>query len=145
MNRATLLLGISIALACVSAVAAAQNKPVTPAPARAEPSGADAAFAAWDLDRNGSLSQQEFRKGWEQVRRTTELQARLHRQFATVDANKSGAIEPAEYGTLILVKEAGKSAPPLSSFDKNKDGKLQLAEYLGLVQTLAPKQTAPGK
>jgi hypothetical protein len=145
MSRTHFFLGLSLALASASAVADAQTKPVAPAPARTSQTGADAAFAAWDVDHNGNLSRQEFGNGWEKVRRTAEVEARLRKQFVAVDVNRNGAIDPAEYGTLILVKNAGKSAPPLSNFDASKDGKLQLAEYLRLVQILAPKQTAQDK
>ena len=119
----------------------AQDKPATP-PA---PNAADTAFAAWDADRNGNLSQQEFRNGWEKVRQAGQLEAGLRRQFVAIDSNKNSAIDPSEYATLVLIKSAGKSAPPLSSFDVNKDGKLQLGEYFKLVQTLAPKEAAKVK
>lgn len=148
MNRAFVMTALSFALVAVgsSANAQAQAKPVASAPVRAQPTApADAAFAAWDVDHNGSLSPQEFRSGWQQLRRATQVQGRLRQQFATVDANKSGAIEPAEYGKLLLIERAGKSAPPLATFDANKDGKLQLGEYLNLVQTLGPKEAGnPG-
>ncbi|MDI1252303.1 EF-hand domain-containing protein [Thermomonas sp.] len=143
MNRAFFLVGLSFALASASAVVDAQTKPA--APVQAQPNPADAAFTVWDVDHSGSLSPQEFRNGWEQVRRATQFEAQLRRQFMTIDVNKSGTIDPSEYNKLILVKSAGKSAPPLSSFDANKDGKLQFGEYLKLVQTLAPKEAAKGK
>ena len=145
MNRAIFFLGISMACASASTVAAAQTRPVASAPVKGEAAGADAAFAAWDVDRNGNLSQQEFRNGWQQVRRAAELQARLRHQFAAVDVNRNGAIDAAEYNGLILIRNAGKSAPPLSGFDASKDGKLQLDEYLKLVQTLSPRQTPQAK
>ncbi len=146
MNRAIILLGLSAALASASGgVVAQQTKPMAQAPVTAQPSGAEAAFVAWDVDRNGNLSKQEFANGWEQVRHATQLEARLRRQFASVDTNKNGRIDPAEYGALILVKNAGKSAPPLSRFDANKDGKLELGEYIKLVQVLAPKEMPKGK
>lgn len=145
MNRVILIAGISFALASACGIAHAQTKPAAPAPVKAEAKGADAAFAAWDVDHNGSLSPQEFRNGWEQVRRASQMEAQLRRQFVAVDSNKNGAIDPSEYSTLILIKNAGTSAPPLSTFDANKDGKLQLGEYLTLVQTLAPREVARGK
>jgi hypothetical protein len=78
------------------------------------------------------------------VQRVAETQARLRQQFATVDVNKNNAIDPGEYGSLLLVKQAGKSAPQMSVFDGNRDGKLEFAEYLRLVQALAPKDAAKG-
>jgi len=140
MKRVLIIAGFSFALASVCGNAHAQNKPATSAPVNAEPKAADAAFAAWDADRSGSLSQQEFRNGWENVRRASQREANLRRQFVVIDSNRNSAIDPSEYSTLVLIKNAGKSAPPLSTFDSNKDGKLQLTEYLKLVQTLAPRQ-----
>ncbi len=144
MNRCIAMTSLSVVLATLAGMAGAQTKPAV-APAIAQPNPADAAFSAWDADHNGSLSQQEFRTGWLQARQVMQLQARLSKQFALIDANKSGAIEASEYGNLVLIKEAGKSAPPLATFDTNKDGKLQPAEYLKLVSTLAPKEAAKGK
>ena len=146
MNRVIVFTALSLALVAFGSSVHAQTKPVASAPVRAQPTApADAAFAAWDVDHNGSLSPQEFQNGWQQVRRATQVQGRLRQQFATVDSNKSGAIDPAEYGNLLLIKNAGKSAPPLSTFDANKDGKLQMGEYLNLVQTLGPKEAGKGK
>ena len=65
-------------------------------------------------------------------------------QFATVDANHSGALEAAEYANLVLVKRAGTSAPPMARFDANADGKLQFGEYLRLVEGMAPRAPAKG-
>lgn len=122
--------------------AAAQSAAAKPAPAaQARPAQDPAAeaFKAWDKDGNGSLSLVEFRTGWQQVQRVAETQARLRHQFTTVDANKNNAIDPAEYGTLLLVKQAGKNAPQMSMFDANRDGKLEFGEYVKLVQALAPE------
>ena len=122
--------------------AAAQSAAAKPAPATqarpAQDQAADA-FKAWDKDGNGSLSLVEFRAGWQQVQRVAETQARLRHQFATVDANDNGAIDPAEYGSLLLVKNAGKNAPQMSVYDANRDGKLEFGEYVKLVQALAPE------
>ena len=115
----------------------AQNKPVPPAPPRPDP--AAATFKAWDKNADGNLSPVEFRAGWQQVQRVAEMQARLRHQFSTVDANKNGAIDPAEYGSLVLVKQAGSKAPQMSVFDANRDGKLGFGEYVKLVQALAPE------
>jgi Ca2+-binding EF-hand superfamily protein len=118
--------------------ASAQTAPAKPAQATAAQDPAAEAFKAWDKDRNGSLSLVEFRTGWQQVQRVAEVQARLRHQFGTVDANKNNAIDPAEYGNLTLVKNAGAKAPQMSVFDANRDGKLAFGEYVKLVQTLAP-------
>lgn len=144
MNRIVPVTLLSLALASLGGLATAQSKPATTS-TRAQPNPADATFAAWDTDNNGSLSPQEFRTGWQQARQTLQVQARLRQQFATIDANKSGAIEASEYGNLLLIKQAGKAAPPLARFDANKDGKLQQGEYVQLVSTLAPQDAAKGK
>ena len=121
--------------------AAAQSAAAKPAPATqarpAQDQAADA-FKAWDKDASGNLSLVEFRTGWQQVQRAAELQARLRHQFGTVDANKNDAIDPAEYGNLKLVQNAGAKAPQMSVFDANRDGKLGFGEYVKLVQALAP-------
>ena len=127
--------------------AAAQSAAAKPAPATqarpAQDPAADA-FKAWDKDGNGNLSLVEFRTGWQQVQRAAELQARLRHQFGTVDANKNDAIDPAEYGNLKLVQNAGAKAPQMSVFDGNKDGKLAFGEYVKLVQTLSAQESAKG-
>jgi len=128
--------------ACAQAVAA---KPAVGAE-KAGDTQIEAAFAAWDLDRNGVLSRTEFRSGWMALRRAEALQARLRTQFHAVDANKNNAIDASEYGSLLLVKRAGSAAPPLSAFDSNKNQRLEFGEYLELVQRLAattPVAAAP--
>ena len=119
--------------------AQAQQASAKPAATPAADPAAEA-FKAWDKDHNGALSLPEFRAGWQQVQRVAETQARLRHQFSTVDVNKNGAIDPGEYGGLLLVKNAGKAAPQMSTFDANKDGKLGFGEYVRLVQTLAPQE-----
>ena len=124
-------------------LANAQTAPANAKPAQAAaPDSAGEAFKAWDKDRNGSLSLVEFRTGWQQVQRVAEMQARLRNQLGTVDVNKNNAIDPAEYGNLVLVKQAGKNAPQMSVFDANRDGKLGFGEYVKLVQALAPAPEA---
>ena len=117
-----------------------------PAAAQARPAADPAAeaFKAWATDASGNLSLVEFRAGWQQVQRVAEMQARLRHQFSTVDANKNGAIDPAEYGSLVLVKQAGSKAPQMSVFDANKDGVLGFGEYVKLVQALAPNEAGKG-
>ena len=120
-------------------------KPVAAAPQSPAGDPAGEAFKAWDKDHNGSLSPVEFRAGWQQVQRVAEIQARLRHQFTTVDANKNGAIDPGEYGSLLLVKNAGAKAPQMSVFDANRDGKLGFGEYVKLVQALAPQDAGKGQ
>ena len=146
MNK-TILAAIVAGLLSLFPTHGASAQAVATRPATASdktiPPEIHAAFAAWDQDRNGALSLSEFRSGWVALRRAGELQARLRAQFHTVDANRSGAIDASEYGSLLLVKRAGKSAPPLSTFDTNKDQRLQFGEYLKLVQGMAASaQTA---
>lgn len=136
--RAFVMVGM---LAGCGAVAAQAAKAPLAKPVR---TGAEVTFDAWDKDHNGQLSREEFRAGWERAQQVLQAEARLRRHFATVDANKSGALEPAEYATLELVMKAGKDAP-LSRFDANKDGKLQFGEYLRLVQVLAPANAGAAK
>lgn len=124
----------------------AQAAATQPAPAMTEsvPAQVDAVFAAWDVDKNGTLSQQEFKNGWLEMRRALELQARLHAQFNIIDADKNGGIDAKEYANLELVKKAGQSAPPLSSFDSNKNQRLEFPEYLDFVKRMTtPKTAAP--
>lgn len=145
MNRIAATVAL---LALAGSALAQQATPAKPAAAAQQaPAGdpAGEAFKAWDKDHNGSLSPVEFRAGWQQVQRAAELQARLRHQFTTVDANKNGAIDPAEYGSLLLVKNAGAKAPQMSVFDANRDGKLGFGEYVKLVQALAPQDAGKGQ
>jgi Ca2+-binding EF-hand superfamily protein len=149
-----------LALACAStqacAQAAAAKPQPQPQPQRALPAPAaapamprepavDATFRAWDADHDGVLSQAEFRQGWNSVRQRAEdkVEASLRTQFDKVDANHNGAIDAGEYGNLLLVQRAGKSAPALSSFDRNGDQRLEFDEYMALVARLAVAPRKP--
>lgn len=145
MNRIIAITSLSLALTSLTGVAIAQNKPAPAPQARPAADPATEAFKAWDTDHSGSLSQQEFRTGWQQVQRVAETQSRLRHQFGVVDANKNNVIDPGEYSSLLLVKQAGKNAPQMSTFDANRDGKLEFGEYVKLVQTLAPQETSKGQ
>ncbi len=136
MIRIRALIAVVLALSIAPALAQQAAKPAAPQAAPAVDQAAET-FKAWDKDHNGSLSLPEYRAGWQQAQRVVEVQARLRNQFNTIDANKNGAIDPAEYGSLVLVKQAGKTAPQMSTFDANRDGKLGFVEYVKLVQTLA--------
>jgi hypothetical protein len=114
-------------------------RPANPA-VRAEPvpPQVDAAFKAFDTDRDGSLSLAEFRTGWQAMRRggTQTAQARLQHQFKELDANDNGGIDRTEYPNMVLVKRAGSAAPPFSEFDRDRSQKLEYAEYAELVRRL---------
>jgi len=112
--------------------------PGQPTAATAATSPADAAFAAWDADRDGTLSRKEFRAGWTRLLREGARQSRLRRQFEAVDADHDGAVGAGEYPSLLLVRQAGKAAPPLSAFDADRNGRLEFAEYTVLVRRLMP-------
>lgn len=147
MNRIAATVA-ALALVCPGIALAQQAAPAKAAPAAVQAPAGDAAaeaFKAWDKDKSGSLSLVEFRAGWQQVQRAAELQARLRHQFAAVDTNKNGAIDPAEYGSLLLIKNAGAKAPQMSVFDANRDGKLGFGEYVKLVQMLAPQEADKGQ
>ncbi|MCL6619580.1 MAG: EF-hand domain-containing protein [Thermomonas hydrothermalis] len=131
---------LTLALLAPVTSPAQQAKPAMPAPGQDE---VEQTFKAWDRNGDGQLSREEFRTGWQQLQEALRLQQALRRQFASLDSNHDGAIDASEYGNLLLIKRAGKAAPPLARFDSNGDGKLQFAEYVKLVQTLAPQQSAP--
>jgi Ca2+-binding EF-hand superfamily protein len=114
----------------------AQSTTATPtktAPTTAPPADdADAIFARWDTDHNGSLSPAEFRAGWHQLQATAELR-RLHEQFVVMDTDKNGCLNATEYAHLTLIKNAGTSAPPMSMFDTEKNQCLDFKEYVNVV------------
>lgn len=124
-----------VALGGLLWLGAAVAAPSAPAAGRAKDPAA-AMFAAWDRDRNGALSPAEFRDGWSGLRRQLAL-AQLRAQFQRVDADRSGAIDADEYAGLALVREAGKAATPLATFDANRNQRLEFDEYLRLVQQRA--------
>jgi len=134
-----------VAAALVAAIAAAGTgvamaqaaaKPAAPAAqagqAKATP---ETVFNAWDKDKNKSLSVDEFRAGWTEIQMRQTV-AKLHQNFVQMDANKSGALEQAEFANLELVKKAGAKAPMLSAFDTDKNGKLEFKEYVELIGSM---------
>jgi hypothetical protein len=118
---------------CFSQAARAQQ-----APAATPASPAATLFATFDSNHDRMLSAQEFTTGYAGLQRAMELARRMRAQFAAMDTDKSGALDEREYAGLLLVKQAGKSAPPFSTFDANGDRMLGFAEYVGLVKKLAP-------
>jgi hypothetical protein len=143
MNR--LLVAGALVLSFSQAAVAAQAVPapaVVPAATTSANDPAAAAFRDWDKNGDGRLSRMEFDAGWRQAQTIARAKVALERQFLAVDANRNRAIDAGEYGHLVLVKGAGKNAPPLARFDANANGKLEFAEYVGLVETLAPRRNA---
>lgn len=145
MNRGRqfpLIVIASLSMAAAFDSMAAQTSPATtPIVAEQVPARVSATFTAWDVNKDKVLSEQEFEAGWRNLQREAALEVALRRQFNLVDADKSGAIDASEYKSLLLIKRAGKAAPPLSSFDVNRNQRLEFAEYLGLVHrmTAVPK------
>jgi Ca2+-binding EF-hand superfamily protein len=135
-----LAIGVLASLVSHAAYAQSHAPAAAPKPVVAEPAGA--MFKALDANGDGQLSLAEFRAGWQRLQAAAEIQAALARQFAALDANHDRAIDAGEYGGLMLVKNAGKAAPPLARFDADGDGKVEFAEYVRLVETLAPQQQA---
>jgi len=123
-------IALSIALVAMAPAAFAQNA----APA-------DAAFAAWDKDKNGSLSKDEFRAGYDAAIDSLAVQ-RLCEEFQRHDTNHDNRLDAGEYANLALVQHAGKSAPMLSAFDKDKNQSLDFAEYVEFVRVVAKAQMA---
>jgi hypothetical protein len=132
-----LILVASLAMFAAFESIAAQTAAVTgPIVAEQVPARVAATFAAWDVNKDKVLSQQEFVAGWRNLQRAAAVEAGLRRQFSVVDADRSGAIDGKEYGNLLLIKRAGKAAPLLSSFDANRNQRLEFPEYLELVRRM---------
>ncbi len=138
--------GSALALMAALAVTNAAQAQTKPATSAAKPAAAakqqqqqaatpEAIFARWDKDKNNVLSLTEFKAGWQEVQANMVLR-QLHDNFVAMDVNKSGFIEASEYGNLELVKKAGASAPPMSTFDLNKDQRLDFNEYVGMVKAM---------
>jgi Ca2+-binding EF-hand superfamily protein len=136
--------GVVLMLAA-SAGWAQQSNTAKPAPAAAPQ--VNAAFNAWDSDKNGVLSRSEFDAGWAVLRQTAVAEQRLRAQFHKVDANGNGAIDAGEYPNLLVVKNAGANAMPLSTFDTNKNQRLEFGEYVSLLRRMTARGpvAAPAK
>ena len=131
-----------IAALVAAAPAFAQTQPAQQSAAQ-QPGGPDAVFANWDTDKNGTLSKDEFRVGWSNVRNEMVLN-RLHAEFESKDANKSGKLEQGEFASLTVVQRLGKSAPQMSAFDANKNAGLEFPEYVEFLKT-ATRQAPQAK
>ena len=140
LTLAACVAGSLLAAQAVDAQTRPNQSPPRPASSAAQPQVDDATrtFRAWDKNGDGQLSMAEFSEGFNRARTAAVAEARLRRQFATLDANHNGAIDSNEYANLVLIKNAGRNAPPLSRFDTNGNGKLEFNEYVKLVEALAP-------
>lgn len=132
----------ALAIVFAGGVLAQSAKPVAATAARPQqaaagqqPMGPEGLFQRWDTDKNGVLSQSEFKAGWTEVQTGMALR-KLHENFVAMDVNKSGFLEAPEYANLELIKKAGKTAPLMSAFDADHNGKLEFKEYVSLVNTL---------
>ena len=103
------------------------------------------AFDALDVDRNGTLSREEFQAGYLGLQRQITIQVQLRARFDALDGNQDGAIDAREYPQLELIKGAGKAAPPLSDFDIDHSRSLSFAEYGTLVRRLASQHVQQRK
>jgi len=114
---------------------------VTAAPAAPtqQANSPDAIFARWDKDKNNALSPDEFKAGWQEVLMAAAVR-KLHDNFVAMDGNRSGGLEANEYANLELIKKAGKSAPPISTFDTDKNQRLDFKEYVGMVNAMLQKK-----
>ena len=144
IRNAILLAALAAAAPAFAQTQPAQGRPAQQpagAPAAQQAGGPDAVFANWDTDKNGTLSKDEFRVGWSNVRNEMVL-ARLHAEFESKDANKSGKLEQGEFASLTVVQRLGKSAPQMSAFDANKNAGHEFPEYIEFLKT-ATRQAAP--
>jgi Ca2+-binding EF-hand superfamily protein len=137
MNTRMFLL--SAAIATFAPAATAANPPAGTAAADTR---VDATFAAWDTNKDHQLSLAEFKAGWAELQKASAAEAALIRQFQSMDTDHNGALDANEYANLLLVKRAGKAAPPLSAFDANKDQRLEFGEYVALVRKLGAQPAA---
>ncbi len=108
---------------------------------------ADSVFKLLDQDGNGSISRAEFDHWWARRAGSGQMRIPLRNQFDRLDRNRNGGLDQEEYAQMILIRQAGPAAPPLSRFDANRDGRLDYDEYLQLVNQLSRVQTrqAPAK
>lgn len=98
-------------------------------------------YAAWDVDKSKTLSLGEFNAGWTRLEQAAATRL-LKMQFDLRDKDRSGAIDPAEYAALDLVRKAGVSASPFVGFDADKSGGIDLKEYLAMVAALVGRGSA---
>jgi Ca2+-binding EF-hand superfamily protein len=140
MTGYALCLAAAVAMA---GVARAQPRPAAAQPTRQkqaqQAASTDTMFTRWDKDKNNVLSREEFNAGWKQLEVNLALR-KLHANFVAMDANKDGSLDASEYANLPLIKKAGTSAPPMSTFDADKNQHLDFKEYIGMVNSMLKKK-----
>lgn len=128
-----------VAVLSAAHAAAAQARATTSTPTEAlrsqQSAGPDAMFARWDKDANRVLSLDEFKTGWREVQAAMALR-KLHDNFVTMDVDRNGSLDAAEYASLELIRKARGSAPSMSTFDADKNRALDFREYVTLVQSM---------
>ena len=102
---------------------------------------ADAVFRNLDQDGNGSISRAEFDRWWQLRMGPGQVRMPLRTQFDRLDRNRDGSLGQDEYAQMILIRQAGAGAPPLSRFDADRNGRLDYEEYVQLVNQLTRAQT----
>ena len=122
------------AFAVPAAPAVAQQQGAAPQPVKTADliARADAAFAADDLNKDGSLNaaeiQAEQAKELENVR--AQLATRVKAAFTQLDTNKDGQLSLQEFAaTVPAIKVNETPQQVLQKLDTNKDGKLSAAEF----------------
>ena len=144
MNRQRFIHCITVGALVLAAIGTCLAK-AAPAPARAAASPAAQVFAALDTDHDHAVSAREFEAGYAGLQRAIALGLRLREQFDTVDADHSRALDGKEFASMVLVRQAGRAAPMLASFDANGNGTLDFPEYAMAVRKLATPAAAPAK
>ena len=140
MKQITQLLILSVfmsgaAFAQLSTAAKPAAKPA--APGVNIEKGIDQMFNSLDKDKNKQLSFEEFKTGVIAERRQSMMLQQLSGIFNSVDANKNGALEAAEFNNLPGMKQAKDPKPKFAEYDVNKDQKLTFREYLGFVEKMS--------
>ena len=126
-------------LITAAAAAPAQN---SAAPAQPQPVSrtnymqrVDNGFVSADSDKDGFLERAEIESAETRVlaARKAALLKQREAAFKRMDANKDGALSPAEYsGPLVnAALPKANATPVLNRLDTNKDGKVSLAENRG--------------
>ncbi len=100
------------------------------------PEGIQKVFEQMDSDDNGVITLREFARQVTARAQAAQAQSEqlrlktLQAQFEAGDQDQDSFIDPAEYAELVIIKQLGDKAPPLSAYDTNEDGKLGFREYI---------------